>query len=169
MLLTSSQAHEGIDCKNQFLLIGILFPLVTFSLGCGSPVGLSADLSSSSTTVARKSPIIYDAGVVFANEASYVCIPLEKLGIDVGEDIVSIKSSCECVRPSVVRYLKRKSVDGVAMRFDFAEESKAQVEPNPIALGVELTVQFANGGEQSVMIQFLHAPQCFQEFQDRLR
>lgn len=64
----------------------------------------------------------FDAGILFANESSYVCIPLEKLGIDIAKEIFSVKSSCQCVRPSVVRYRQRESVGGIALQLDFVEE-----------------------------------------------
>ena len=86
-------------------------------------------------------------------------IPLEKLGIDIAKEIGSVKSSCQCVRPSVVRYRQRESVGGIALRLDFVEESKVQDETSPSLLALEITFQFASGTEQSVTIQFLHTVQ----------
>ena len=158
--------HEGSHpCCHKptspqaYIWFAVLLSLISIASGCGSPVGLSADAapaSPDSRIESLKAPISFDAGVVFADEASYICIPLEKLGIDVGKEIASIKSSCECVRPSVVRYLRRKSEEGVAIRLDFVEESNAQDEINPVLLGVAITVTFVSGDEQLVSILFLH-------------
>ena len=104
--------------------------LILAAGGCGSPVGFSADAthdSASSLTESRKLATVFDAGVLFANEASYLYIPLQKLGIDPAQEIVSIKSSCECVRPSVVRFLQRRSQEEVALRLDFVEDTKGQL------------------------------------------
>ncbi len=138
--------------------------LILFAVGCSSPVGLSEDISQSSWNPrigSRPSSTFFDAGILFANETSYLCIPFEKLGIESGKEIVSIKSSCECVRPSVVHYLLRKSEEGIALRLDFVEveDWKSQVEVNPNSLGVKIEFQFASGTEQSVTIQFLQTLQ----------
>ncbi len=120
---------------------------------------MSADNSHSTATQfsdSQKSSFAFDAGIVFANEASYVCIPLEKFRINPAQEIVLIKSSCECVRPSVVRYLLQQKEEGVALRLDFVDDTKGQVEINPISLAVEIKFQFASGTEQSTTIQFLH-------------
>lgn len=131
--LTSSQltAHKRLELKFHCELLVIVLPIALFSLGCGGRVGLSADNSSNPKSDIRNTPGIFDAGVVFADEASYVCISLDKLGLDDDEEIVSIESSCICVRPSVVCYLKRKSEVRHALRLDFVKESKTQdgIEP----------------------------------------
>ena len=134
--------------------------LILAAGGCGSPLGLFADAthdSAGSLTDSRKLSTAFDAGVVFVNEASYLCIPLQKLGIDPSQEILSVKSSCDCVRPSVVRFLQRRSQKGFALRLDFVEETKGQKdETSPSSLAVEIKFQFASGTEQSVTIQFLH-------------
>ena len=128
--------------------------------GCSGPVGLSADANHipvSSLSDSRKASTVFDAGVLFANEASYLCIPLEKLRINPAQEILSVKSSCECVRPSVVRFLQRRSQEGVALRLDFVEDTKGQEdETSPSSLAGEIKFEFASGTEQSVTIQFLH-------------
>ncbi len=156
--LTSSQAH-----KRRCFSVAIVVGLILAAGGCGSPLGLFAD-----ATIPAASPLShvgnpsnrYDAGVLFANEESYLCLPLEKLGIDPAQEILSVKSSCECVRPSVVRFLQRGSQEGVALRLDFVEDTRGHAgETNPSSLAVEIKFQFASGTEQSVTIQFLHTTQ----------
>ena len=156
--LTSSQAHKPI------FSVVIVVGLILAASGCGSPLhGLFADATVpavSQLSHVGSSSNRYDAGVLFANEASYVCLPLEKLGIDPSQVIVSIKSSCECVRPSVVRFLQRRSQEGVALRLDFVEDTQGQKdETSPSSLAVEIKFQFASGSEHSVTIQFLHTTQ----------
>ena len=123
---------------------------------------MSADVIHSSVgqiSESRKTSPVFDAGVLFANEASYVCIPLEKLSIDPAQEIVALKSSCECVRPSVIRYFKRQSQEGVALRLDFGDDSNGQGETTPTPLSVEIQFEFAVGAKQSVTIQLLHTTQ----------
>ena len=137
--------------------------LILAAEGCSSPVGFSADATipaASPLSYVGSSSNRYDAGVLFANEESYLCLPLEKLGIDPAQEIVSVKSSCECVRPSVVRYLQRRSQEGVALRLDFVEDTQGHAdETSPSSLAVEIKFQFASGTEHSVTIQFLHTTQ----------
>jgi len=132
---------------------------MSVGLGCGNPLEWSLDsphADANPKEESRKSSSVLDVGVLFANESSYLCFPLEKLGIEVGKEIVSITSSCECVRPSVVRYLQRTGADGVAIRLDFIEDSKTRDKVDPISLAVVITVKFASRAEQSVTMQFLH-------------
>ena len=140
-----------------------MLSLILAAGGCGSPLGLFADATipaASQFSHVGCSSNRYDAGVLFANEESYLCLPLEKLGIDPAQEIVSVTSSCECVRPSVVRYLQRRSQEGVALRLDFVEDTQRQEhETSPCSLAVEIKLQFASGTEQSVTIQFLHTTQ----------
>lgn len=133
--------------------------LIVVSEGCNSPAALSVDASVSTASQfsqSRRTAKKFDAGVVFANEASYLCIPLEKLGIDSAQEILSIKSSCECVRPSAVRYVRQISQDGVALRLDFVKDSQTQDNSDPVSLAVSIKLQLASGIEHSVTIQFLH-------------
>ena len=143
--------------------VAIVVGLILNAGGCGSPLVLFADTTiptASQVSHARSSSNRYDAGVLFANEASYLCIPLEKLGINPAQEILSVKSSCECVRPSVVRFLQRRSQEGVALRLDFVEDTQGHAdETSPSSLAVEIKLQFASGTEQSVSIQFLHTTQ----------
>lgn len=143
--------------------VAIVVGLILAAGGCGSPLGLFADATIPATSQSshiRSSSNRYDAGVLFANEASYLCLPLQKLGIDPAHEILSVKSSCECVRPSMVRFLQRRSQKGFALRLDFVEDTKGQKEEtSPSSLAVEIKLQFASGTEQSVTIQFLHTTQ----------
>ena len=138
------------------IVVGLIFA----AEGCSSPVGFSADAthdSAGSLTDSRKLSTAFDAGDLFANEASYLCIPLQKLGIDPSQEIVSIKSSCECVRPSVIRFLQRRSQERVTFRLDFVEDTQGHAdETSPSSLGVEIKLQFASRTEHSVTVQFLH-------------
>ncbi len=148
--------------------VAIVVGLILAASGCGSPLhGIFADATlpaASQLSHVGSSSNRYDAGVLFANEASYVCLPLEKFGIDPAQEIVSVKSSCECVRPSVVRYLQLQSQEGFALRLDFIGDSKGQDEMSPISLAVEIQFEFADGAKQSASIQFLHTTQKGKSF-----
>lgn len=147
----------------RLLFCCILVGLIFTGEGCSSPVDFSADAtknSEGSLTESRKLSTVFDAGVLFVHESSYVCLPLQKLGIDRSQAIVSIKSTCECVRPSIVRFLERRSQEGVALRLDFVEDIRGHAhEIDPRSLAVEIKLQFASGTDQTVTIQFLHTMQ----------
>ena len=156
------QAHKLTSSPGRCFSVAVVVGLIFAANGCSGPVGLSADANHipvSSLSDSRKASTVFDAGVLFANEASYLCIPLEKLGIDPSQEIVSLKSSCECVRPSVIRYFKRQSQEGVALRLDFGDDSNGKDETSPTPLSVEIQFEFAVGAKQSVTIQLLHTTQ----------
>ncbi len=157
--ISVAESSHAQALKQQFSLLAFVVAIMSVGLGCGSPVKWFLDsphASANPKAESRKSSSVLDVGVLFANEGSYVCFPLEKLGIEAGREIVSITSSCECVRPSVVHYLQQSGVDGVAMRLDFIEDSKSRDKVDPIPLAVVITVQCASRAVQSVTIQFLH-------------
>ncbi len=149
------QAHKlSATCCTVAIVVGLIFT----AQGCNSPVGISADATYSTKSQfsgSRKSASVFDAGILFANEANYVCIPFEELSIDPAQEITSIKSSCECVRPSVVRYVQRQLQEGVALRLDFVDGSNGQDETSPKSLAVEIQFEFASGAKQLVTIQLL--------------
>ncbi len=111
----ANELAQEVTWRGPRFSIAIVVCSVFTACGCSSAIQISDS---------GKSSIVFDAGILFENEASYVCIPLEKLSIDSAQEIVSIESSCECVRPSVVRYHDRPSQEGVALRLDFIKDSK---------------------------------------------
>jgi len=153
--LSSSQALKLSSSQAGFFRSAVV-GLIVASGGCDSLAALSVDATVPIASQSGRTAKNFDAGVLFANEASYLCIPLERLGIGSAQEILSIKSSCECVRPSAVRYVRQISQDGVALRLDFVKDSQAQDNMDPVSLAVTIKLQLASGIEQSVTIQFLH-------------
>ncbi len=157
--MISLSGSQALRLSGPCFSVAIVVGLILGVGGCDSPIGLTANVTTptaSQLSQPRSSAYHFDAGVLFANEASYLCFPIEKFGIDSTQEILTIKSSCECVRPSVVRYQRQQSEEGVALRFDFVEDSQAQDKESPVSLAVTIKLQLVSGIEQSVTIQFLH-------------
>ena len=132
--------------------------LASILTACDRPAGSLASGSQpvlDSVKSYRKAPVRIDLGLIFADEESYVCFPLEKLGIDGRKEIVEVKSSCSCVKPTIVHVLYGESEKRGAIRFDFVREPKTANQRNPISLGVQVEVMFANGSSNSVYLDFL--------------
>jgi len=77
--------------------------------------------------------------------------------------IAEILSSCECVRPKVVRYLRRKKEKAVAVRLDFVNDSKANHYVDSVLLGVEIKVLLENGAQKMFTVEFFLASQIGNE------
>jgi hypothetical protein len=104
--------------------------------------------------------VVIDAGIVFADESSYLCFPLSSLGIYQADSIEGMHSSCECIRPRLVRYLdhSREIVD--AMRLDFVADGAMTSNDDrqsywPSLLSVELRLELASGNERTIRVNFL--------------
>lgn len=67
----------------------------------------------------------FDAGIIFDDESTYLCISFERLGIAPSSQIVSIETSCECMQGSVVSYLAPNQEEAYAVRLDFIAEPRS--------------------------------------------
>ena len=136
------------------ILLAIASPL--FLSGCGvskatPPVG-KTEVASANLEI--------DAGVVFSDRSSYLCVPLSRFGLSSSENIETIVSSCNCVKPSLIRYsdTSTTTADGVLLELTSDEES-GDSTPQPIHLGVVVTLTMDSGEARTVTVSFLHSPE----------
>jgi hypothetical protein len=105
-----------------------------------------------------------DAGVVFSDRESYLCVPLEKAGLPASVEVVSVTSSCECVRAQVVPYLSSGSTEANGLLLEFVPEPSSAtsasgasaVAKSPLDLGVLVNFQLADGTAHRVTVNLLH-------------
>jgi hypothetical protein len=105
-----------------------------------------------------------DAGIVLADRAGYFCLPLEQVSLPPDAEIVSLQSSCDCVRPHIVQYLADSQRVGQAILLEYIPEvSSAGVdredgasEIQPANLGVVVEVGLAGGEKQCFTANLLH-------------
>jgi hypothetical protein len=84
---------------------------------------------------------VQDAGVVFADRENYLCVPITRLAIDPHDADISAKSSCECMRPSIVRYLTQRDEVADALRVDYmAEQPSSGAPPSQMRIRIEVTL-----------------------------
>lgn len=155
--LSSSQARKGMASLCESVLVGIL---VSSFAGCETSIrglGPSNQLIVEQAAVGDPAIVpseLIDAGVVFADKANYLCIPLSRLGLTGDDVVLSATSSCECIRPSIVTFHATSNTIGRALRVEFENKS----DPNssvPANLSVEVTLELERGALEVVMIQFL--------------
>ena len=84
-----------------------------------------------------------DAGIVFADQASYLCFPLDRFNIASAKLVQNIESSCDCVVPSLVRYIGASGQMTDGLRIDFARESTGSSITSAALLGVELRLSLS--------------------------
>jgi len=155
--MSGTALAAGVSGRTQrsSLAIAILLAIATplFSSGCGV---------SSATPAVGKSEVTpasleIDAGVIFADRASYLCLPLSRFGISSSDDIQTIVSSCECVIPSLVRYSDgaTTTVDGVLFEF-IPSEATLDAKPQSVQLGVVVTFTTVSGENRTVTVTLLH-------------
>lgn len=126
-----------------------------FSSGCG----VSNATSSVGKTEVDAAALEIDAGVIFSDRSSYLCIPLSRFGLSSSDDIETIVSSCECVKPSLVRYSDSSTTTADGVLFEFIpDEASPDMTPQPMHLAVEVKLTMVGGLTRTVTVNFLHAP-----------
>ena len=100
-----------------------------------------------------------DAGVIFGDRSSYLCIPLSRFGIASSGEIEALDSSCECVKPMLVHYSDTAATvaDGLLLEF-VAEDHASDSTPQPMHLAVDVKWTLFSGKSRTVTVNFLHAP-----------
>ena len=100
-----------------------------------------------------------DAGIIFADRASYRCLPLAQLSIRSAGQIHSLETSCECVEARTVAYRGSDGRIADALRLDFVpEDSGGKSVPGgsrdfrPSLLGVVVTIRLVSGETRDVTI-----------------
>lgn len=147
-----SHALQSIDARWVFALIILVMSSCS---GCG----LTETTASDSQIRPAGGDCEVDAGVVFAGCPSYFCVPLSRLGLTSSDEVESINSSCECIKPSLVRYAATSTsvVDGLRLEF-VAEDLSENPTPESMHLAVVVTLKLIAGKSKNVTVNFLCAP-----------
>ena len=100
-----------------------------------------------------------DAGIIFSDQSNYLCIPLNRIGISSPSQIESIRTSCECVTASLVKYRENATKTVDAVRIDFVQETKnsPSFQAPAINLEVDVRILLSNGLTKSLPIRFVSA------------
>ena len=102
--------------------------------------------------------------MIFSDRASYLCLPLERVGLDSAADVVAINSSCECVRATVIEYLAAKDSPAQAILLEFVADvvepkdnkSSEDQKYHPASLRVIFDVSLSNGESHKFSADLLH-------------
>lgn len=123
-----------------------------FSSGCdvsdGAPSVEKIEVAAAESEI--------DAGVIFRDRSSYLCVPLSRFGISSSENIELIVSSCECVKPSLVTYADITGTMAVGALFEFiSEEASSDTGLQPLALGIVVTYTMNDGEIFTIHVNML--------------
>ncbi len=143
----------------RVLWVSVASILLAFQTGCGPIADASGKTFSdfSSIDQEKDSTQLIDVGLIFADEASYLCVPLSRFGIASSHEVLSVQSSCACLRPSIVHYHESTNNISRALRIDFVQETRsANSNFVPASLAVEITMRLSGGECVLARIRFLH-------------
>lgn len=133
----------------------IAIVVLAASAGCDSKenrVSFEAHLRSPEIVA----PCTFEADIIFADEPSYRCIPLDKLRVS--GTVVSLYSTCECIRPSIVDYQATSRETKKALYLDLQPpESDSNLDESSNNLSVIVTLIIDDGTTQTVVIDVVHA------------
>ena len=142
------------------LTISGLLSAAILSVSCVGCAGEAVSASSDGLVGARNlselaTPIAIDAGVVFADQSSYMCWPLARFGIATDDRVVSVNTSCECTQASIVDYQLSTNECAQALRVEFVAEPVNAAGSPPAHLAVEVTMLLASGQSKSLTVELL--------------
>ena len=135
------------------LLIGI----AVVALGCDA--GSLAATGVSPVMALQEKPAAIDVGVILSDRAGYFCLPIERLGIEADETLISVESSCECIQPSLVKFVGSDGSHQPAILLEYVDESAGSgnaSNPQSMNLGVIITVELASGKANDFTVTLLH-------------
>jgi hypothetical protein len=152
---TCRRVCEKTQRSSLVIAIHLGIASLLFSSGCG----VSNATPSIGKTEVDTPAVEIDAGVIFSDRASYLCIPLSRFGLPSSNDIESIVCSCDCVKPSLAQYSVSSTTTANGVLIEFVpDEPSANTTAQPIHLGVELKLTMRGGQTQTFTINFLHTP-----------
>ena len=97
-----------------------------------------------------------DVGIVDATLSSYICIPLARTGVDFASGIATLTSSCECVKPSLVKYINENKKWEDALRLHFVPDETVHSSSR---LSVVVKMTSIDSRVNAVRVNFIHAAQ----------
>ena len=85
--------------------------------------------------------------------------PYRVIGLSSSDEIESLDSSCECVKPTLVRYSVTSTTVAAGLLLGFIAEDDSSSSPlQPVQLAVEIKLTLVGGKCRTVTVNFLHAP-----------
>ncbi len=139
----------------------VALALLLISGGCGNPVSAVA-IDRESVSIDTEPPTI-DAGVILADRPFYLCIPLTKVGLRSDEEIISLHSSCDCVRVQLVNF---RESGRQATSFAFLLESvrdadggapTSEAKFSPSSLRIEVGLELSDGRTHRFFVEFIES------------
>ena len=130
-------------------------------LGCSAKLDTFGELKENSQLASVRAispkPKVINAGIVFLDESSYLCMPTSHFGIEESDDILSVQTSCDCTVASIVLYKESKTKISRSLRIDFKPESSpATSNVSPVNLEIKITLKHSEASTTEVAINLLH-------------
>ena len=128
---------------------------MSVSAGCSSPVA-SGESSSQSVGDARQ--VTWEAGMILAGRPGYLCLSLEDIGLNSGDEILSLAASCECISPRVIKYQTAAgaTVSGILLEYVDKADKRSVSSRSASHLGVVFTAMLGDGRTHEFTVNLLH-------------
>lgn len=99
----------------------------------------------------------FDAGVVYADQASYQCVSFDRLGLENEKDLHVINTSCECIDASIVEVPvnQHQRVDAILLNFTPTPDGYS-AEKTMERLAVSITLGNDTNQEIELLVNLLH-------------
>lgn len=138
-----------IDATNCILLLSAI-------LGCDSAANAVSRRSNPLET--KPSIPTVDAGVVLSDRAGYLCVPLERFGLERPDDVLSVTSTCDYIRRQLVEYVSNENLNAWAVLLKFKREESndfSDSDGRPANLRVVIALNLSRGRSHSLTLRLL--------------
>ena len=151
---------QPLNHSAVMLVVTMLVLLYVAAHFCGFRAKVESSSNSANSIVSTNTskaagPLLIDAGVVFADESSYHCVPLSRLGVTDFEEVVSLDSSCECTQFSIVRFDETAGGAARGLRISFIPGA-TNTKQVPTNLAVRVNMLLSTRRTVVLSIRLLH-------------
>ena len=149
---TAIQHNSGMSAMTVHF--GFLLSIaVMCSLGC------DASRRAEAVGPPIEKPANIDLGIVFSSKSNYACIPLERFGLERPDDVLSVTSTCDCIRPQLVEYVSTEKSNAWAVLLEYKREESSKnssdSDRGPAKLGVVIELKLSGGQSHSLTLRLL--------------
>ena len=130
---------------------------ILFSMALACNLGCDESRRAEAVGPPIEKPANIDLGIVFSNESNYTCIPLERFGLERPDDVLSVTSTCDCIRPQLVEYLSTEKSHAWAVLLEYKREESSKnssdSDRGPAKLGVVIELKLSGARSHSLTVR----------------
>ena len=96
-------------------------------------------------------------GLVFRDRPTYLCLPLNQLGIDDAAGVTDVRTSCDCITARVIELPSAINGHrfGICLEFQPTVQGKNSIGEEPLSLAVDVRCYLHDGSTVAFVAKFV--------------